>query len=137
MEGIMKISTTVICLGLAISLSGCASLFQYRPYARTVKKQPSKGGIIALNVDHRGEDEDLAKSMMQQNCGSLKAVVTEENEVVVGSVTNSKAEKFDNKRKKEGTFLGMDVVSGNDGETQTSSETTQKKEWQMIYECRS
>ena len=62
-------------------------MFKYQPYARNVKKKPGKSGIIALKTEQRQEDQDLAKSMMSQNCGSQTAKIIEEGEVAIGTVT--------------------------------------------------
>jgi hypothetical protein len=116
-------------------LCSCASLFKYVPEARNVKKQPQIGGIIALNLDNRAEDRELADSMMQKNCGAKKVSVLEEGEVVIGTVTTSSTETEKANKHKTGKLFGMDVMSGHDGREDTASETVQKKEWQISYRC--
>jgi hypothetical protein len=120
-----------------ILFSSCSMIeefLKYKPYARNVKKSP-EGGVISLKVDHRDEDQKLALSMMKKNCPNSKYSIKEEGEVVVGSITNQLTTKeAANKKKKKGLF-GMTFTEGHDGAEQTSSETTQKKEWHITYNC--
>lgn len=118
-------------------VSSCSflnELMKYKPYARNVKKS-QQGGVISLKIDHREEDQNLAASMMKKNCSSGKYKISEEGEVVIGSVTNQLTTKeAANKKKKKGLF-GMTFTEGHDGAEQSSSETTQKKEWHITYLC--
>lgn len=123
-------------LALGLLFTSCAGMFEYRPYARNVKKKPGKSGIIALKLEHRDEDRTLADSLMKRNCGSKKIEITDEGEVVVGSVTKSNTEKRDSTERVSGKFFGMDVISGNPASQSTQSETVSKKEWQLKYICK-
>jgi hypothetical protein len=110
------------------------NFFKYKPYARSVKKS-QEGGVIALKIEHRTEDKDLATSIMKEACGAKSAVIKEEGEVVVGSITNQLMTKeAANKKTKKGLF-GLKFTEGHDGAEQTSSETIQKKEWLITYTC--
>jgi hypothetical protein len=121
----------------SIFLSSCSMLenfFKYKPYARSVKKTQD-GGVIALKSEHRSEDKELASQMMKEACGAKSAVIKEEGEVVVGSITNQLMTKeAANKKTKKGLF-GLKFTEGHDGAEQTSSETIQKKEWLITYRC--
>lgn len=109
-------------------------LMKYKPYARNVKKS-QEGGVISLKIEHREQDQKLAQMMMKKNCPNGRFTITEEGEVVVGSVTNQLTTKeAANKKKKKGLF-GMTFTEGHDGAEQTSSETTQKKEWHITNAC--
>ncbi len=125
----------ILILPLFLLIVGCASMFEYQPYARSAQKQPGRGGVIALHAEHREEDRNLATSLMQSNCGSKTVDIVEETEVVVGTITNSNSEMENANKRKVGSFLGTAIVTGHDGAVNTSSETLQKKEWQMKYSC--
>ena len=129
----VKAALSVLVL---LSLCNCANFLKYVPQARTVKKQHQRGGVVALDLQHRPEDRELADSMMQENCGSKRVSVVEETEVIVGSVTTASAENENATKRKVGSVFGVDVESGHEGRVNTSSETTQKKEWQITYGCR-
>ncbi len=131
----------VIALALPLlSIVGCQTM-PYQPYAREVKRQPGKGGEIALRTEHRDEDRAKAQSMMGTNCGSTAIKVLEEGEVVVGQTTNSNATQTRNQGSQGttiGTFLGMPVTSGAtqaSNDTAMSATTTALKEWNIKYEC--
>ena len=129
-----KIFIVLSFLGIS-SCSMLEELIKYKPYARNVKKS-QEGGVISLKIEHRDEDQKLAETLMKKNCVGGKYTITEEGEVVVGSVTNQLITKeAANKKKKKGLF-GMTFTEGHDGAEQTSSETTQKKEWHITYVCK-
>lgn len=130
-----KITTQVSLLSTLAILTSCAGMFEYRPYARNVKKKPGKSGVIALEINHRAEDRTLATSMMNENCGNKKAVVTDEGEVVIGTVTNSTKKSTEGGETNYGNFFGLPVSSSSPDTESTSSTTTQKKEWQINYHC--
>lgn len=115
--------------------TNCANMFKYQPYARSVKKQPNQGGVIALRLNHRQEDQQKAKQIMSHNCGSKKTKILEEGEVVIGTITNSQAEREAANKKQVGSLFGVPVTSGHDGQMNTTSETSQKKEWHIKYLC--
>lgn len=130
-----KIATLISCS--ALLATACATM-PYEPYAREVKKKPREGGVIALRSVHRPEDRARADFLMAGNCGSDAVVkVSEEGEVVVGEKTNSSS----NRRREEEMGSGFRIggiafASAVPGEnTNTQSETTQVKEWQISYEC--
>ncbi|MNT49851.1 hypothetical protein D3C72_1867280 [compost metagenome] len=120
--------------------AGCVSM-PYQPYARDVKKKGQQGGIIALKLDHRDEDRIKAQGMMDRTCQPLAVKVLEEGEVVVGQETKSSGNtSFNdgNKSQKVGDLFGMPVMSGGKDPSQqveSSTSTTQIKEWQINYEC--
>ncbi len=131
----MKKIFIVLSFLVISSCSMLEELMKYKPYARNVKKS-QEGGVISLKIEHREEDQKLAQSMMKKNCPNGKFAISEEGEVVVGSVTNQLTTKeAANKKKKKGLF-GMTFTEGHDGAEQTSSETTQKKEWHITYVCK-
>ena len=127
----MKSILTGVCI--VVFTTGCANLLKYRPYARNVKKS-SKGGVVALKVDHRPEDQDLAKSYMASTCGGKKYRVVEEKEVKVGEIVKSRSESERGTRSKSKLF-GIPVSSGHDGATSSQQETLAKKEWHILYKC--
>ncbi|MEM7646501.1 MAG: hypothetical protein AAF203_06310 [Pseudomonadota bacterium] len=132
----MKPLFVLVCLCSITILPGCAGMFKYHPYARSVKSRPGQGGVIALRLNHRAEDQELAQSKMQRNCAGRKVAVEEEGEVVVGTLTKSNTQAHRGNKRQVGSLFGTPVLAGHDGETQTSSETTQKKEWQIKYRCK-
>jgi hypothetical protein len=129
-----------ITAGFAVFFVSCQTV-PYQGKAREVKRKPSDGGVIALDVDHRAEDRQRADEKMKSNCGELSVKILEEGEVVVGQTTNSTTseDQRNDTRRKAGNFLGMALVTGQAAGTdsQTSSTTTQLKEWQISYECSS
>lgn len=118
-------------------LMGCQSM-PYKPYARKVQVQPNKGGVVAMYTEHRDEDRAMAEGIMSNSCSNSGYSILEEGEVVVGTVTNAKSEFSDAKAGTQvGSLWGIPLTSGGkDASTQTSSETSQKKEWQIKYECK-
>lgn len=130
-------ASALIVVGL---LNGCQTL-PYQPYAREVKRVPTRGGEIALKAEHRDEDRLKADTMMSSNCGGGKIKVLEEGEVVVGQTTNSNASQTQNRASggtQVGTLFGIPVTSGARGasnDTATSATTTSVKEWNIKYEC--
>ena len=130
-----KITKKAVFLSLLTMLTSCAGMFEYRPYARNVKKKPGKSGVIALELNHRAEDRTLATTMMHENCGAKKAVVTDEGEVVIGTVTNSTKKSTEGGETSMGSFFGLPVTSSSADTENSSSTTVQKKEWQINYLC--
>lgn len=129
-----KIILSGLCL--TIIFSGCA----YVPYAREAKKKPREGGVISLKSDHRPEDEQKAQAMMAANCGSGSSVkILEEGEVVVGERSSSNANKTNQMQNSGGLSLGSGFSLGGRARpsenTNTVSETTQLREWQIVYAC--
>jgi len=130
-----KVSLKTTILGSLFLLNSCAGMMKYHPYARNVKKKPSRSGVVALKLEHRKEDRDLAKSMMKENCGSKKVKVLDEGEVVIGTITNSNTQKNKGSSSKFGSLFGVPLTSSSPESTNQSSTTTQKKEWQLTYKC--
>ena len=134
-----KIAFTSLFIAVSL-LAGCQTL-PYQPYAREVKRVPTRGGEIALKAEHRDEDRLKAESLMSSNCGGGKIKVLEEGEVVVGQTTNSNATQTQNRASggtQVGTLFGIPVTSGARGasnDTATSATTTSVKEWNIKYEC--
>lgn len=124
--------TTIAVLA---TLASCAGMFEYRPYARNVKKKPGKSGVIALELNHRAEDRTLATTMMSDNCGNKKAIITDEGEVAIGTVTNSTKKSTEGGETQMGSFFGLPVTSTTADQESTSSTTTTQKEWQINYLC--
>lgn len=118
-------------------LSSCA----YVPYARESKKKPREGGVISLKPDHRPEDRQKAEAMMSSNCGSDKIVkVVEEGEVVVGERSSSNSNRSNSMQDSGGLKFGGLRIGGYDRPTENTnsvSETTQLREWQIAYICES
>ena len=131
--GIRLLFSTLL---IGYSLTGCANLFKYQPYARSVKKRPGKGGVIALLLNHRQEDQEKAKQLMIETCGKQSHEIIEEGEFVIGTITNSNAEQEAPNKRKVGSLFGIPVTSGHDGKVNTTSETIQKKEWHLKYRCK-
>jgi hypothetical protein len=136
----MKMLALVLVALPLLSLVGCQTM-PYQPYAREVKRQPGRGGEIALKTEHRDEDRAKAQSMMGSNCGSNAIKVLEEGEVVVGQTTNSNASQTHNAGTQGttvGTFFGLPITSGGkqaSNDTSMSATTTALKEWNIKYEC--
>lgn len=130
---LFSIGFIALCL-----LSGCQTM-PYQGQARDVKKRREQGGVLALPINQRLEDRQVAEQKMQANCGSLKARVVEEGEVVVGtkSVQNARSSQRDDTRQNAGQFMGLQLVTGEAGgaDTRTESSTEAIKEWQITYEC--
>lgn len=126
--------TLLATLSLALVLSSCA----YVPYAREAKKKPRQGGLISLKTDHRPEDRQKAEQMMAANCGSIPVNILEEGEVVIGHRSSSSANKSNEMADSGGIQLGGLRLGGGQTpseRTNTVSETTEMKEWQISYEC--
>jgi hypothetical protein len=119
-------------------LAGCQTM-PYQGKARDVKRRQGQGGVIAMSLDPRPEDRQVAEQKMQSTCGNIPYQVLEEGEVAIGtkSVQNDRATLRDDTRKKQGKFLGMDLVTGEAGGVNTTTESTTEtvKEWQITYEC--
>ncbi|CAN5577474.1 hypothetical protein BH10BDE1_BH10BDE1_33130 [soil metagenome] len=136
----MKMLALIVLALPLLSLVGCQTM-PYQPYAREVKRQPGKGGEIALKTEHRDEDRAKAQMMMGTNCGANAIKVTEEGEVVIGQTTNSNASQTHNQGQAGttvGTFLGMPITSGGtqaSNDTAMSATTTALKEWNIKYDC--
>jgi hypothetical protein len=116
-------------------LNSCAGMMKYRPYARNVKKKPGKSGVVALRLEHRKEDRDLAKTMMQENCSNQKVKVTDEGEVVIGTITNSSKKSREGSSTQVASLFGLPINSSSPGSETSNSTTMQKKEWQLQYLC--
>lgn len=122
---------------LCALISACATV-PYEPYAREVKKKPREGGTIALKEIHRPEDRARADYLMSANCGENVVKVDDEGEVVVGAKTNTSSNKHQtNESESVFSIGGIAFASGaRPGEnTNTQSETSQVKEWQINYQC--
>lgn len=139
MKSLSSALTGLTCTLTLLVLAGCQTM-PYQGKARDVKRT-RQGGVIAMAVDPRPEDRQVAEQKMQSTCNPNPYAIVEEGEVVVGtkSVQNDRSTFRDDTRKKQGKFLGMDVVSGEAGGVNTSTESTteQLKEWQITYECSS
>jgi hypothetical protein len=124
-----------------LAMAGCQTM-PYQPYARSVKKKPGEGGVIAVTMAHQAEDMPKANEMMAQNCGEGKFKVTEESEVVVGTTTDSDASQTHDggeSGKQVGTLFGLPITSGQrdaSNNTHGRSTTSAVKEWQINYECK-
>jgi hypothetical protein len=124
-------------LSLFITVTTAVSSCAYVPYAREAKRKPREGGIIALRTNHNAEDRAKADGLMAGNCGSGYAPkVTEEGEVVVGERTSGSASRGRENRA-SGFSLGGFSLGGSapSDVTNTVTETSQVKEWQIAYTC--
>jgi hypothetical protein len=130
--------SSAISAALFLGLSGCQTI-PYQGQARDVKRRPGDGGIVAMKVDHRPEDRLVAEEKMRTNCAGLELKIESEEEVVVGQKVegNSRDTNRESNKQQVGSLFGIPVISGEEGgvDTQTSSTTTQLKEWQIAYKC--
>lgn len=128
----------LFALAAVLVFSGCQTV-PYQGNARDVKRKPGVGGTIAVPTNPRQEDRDRANEHMISNCGNGNYKVTEEGEVVTGETTqaNTRNDYRQNTQQQTGSFLGMPIMSGDPGGTDssTTSTRTQIKEWQISYEC--
>ena len=116
-------------------MSSCAGMNKYRPYARNVKKKPGRSGVVALKLEHRKEDRDLALNFMNDNCGQKKSQITDEGEVVIGTTTNSNSKNREGGVTNFGSVFGIPLKSQSADTTSSTSTTIQQKEWQITYKC--
>lgn len=131
----MKNLALIVTIATVSTLVGCA----YVPYARESKKKPREGGIISLHTDPRPEDRMKAESLMASNCGpGYMAKVLEEGEVAVGTRTTGQASRGRDEAPTSGFKIGGFSLGGSPGTsdtTNTASETTSLREWQISYIC--
>lgn len=117
---------------------GCQTV-PYQGQARIVKMKPQAEGILALPLDPKPEDRQVAEEKMRNNCTPKKYAVLEEGEVVVGEKTQTKesSEHKKSTERKVGSLFGLPLVAGSGPGTDTESEQvrTQVKEWQISYKC--
>jgi len=130
-----KNKTSLTLLAALILFTSCAGMNKYHPYARNVKKKPGHSGVVALKLEHRKEDRDLAISYMSENCGSKKSSITDEGEVVIGTTTNSNSQEKKGGTDKLGSLFGIPLTSTTPDSSSSTSTTTQEKEWQITYKC--
>ncbi len=130
-----KNTKPLIILSILALLPSCAGMNKYRPYARNVKKKPGRSGVVALKLEHRKEDRDLALNFMNSNCGSKKSQITDEGEVVIGTTTNSNSRSREGGSTQFGSLFGIPLKSETADQTSKTSTTTQEKEWQITYKC--
>ncbi len=128
---IRKCLVVTVTVG-SLWMAGCAIV----PYAREVKKKPSEGGLIALEVLHSEEDRAQADTLMHNNCGSKPVKILEEGEAVVGQRTQTNA-NASHRAGLEGKKFGNFMIGGSDPSTEVSSSsvTSEVKEWQISYQC--
>ena len=106
----------VVCVAFA-ALVGCAT-------ARVVTVQPKKGGVIGIHNGLGGDARVKAEELMRANCmGPFE--ITEEGEVVTGSVSSGSAQTS------EPTKKGKYTTST----TSTSTSTQDTTEWRLTYKC--
>ena len=132
----LRFQIPLMALLCSLVLAGCQTM-PYQGKARDVKRT-RQGGVVAVSVDARPEDRQVAEQKMQSACNPNPYTILEEGEVVVGtkSVQNDRSTLRDDSRRKS-KFLGMDVVTGEAGGVNSTTESTteQIKEWQISYEC--
>jgi hypothetical protein len=139
-QNILSIAIKSLVFTTLLVAVGCVTI-PYQPYARDVKKKGQQGGVVALKLDHRDEDRIKAQTMMDRTCQPLAVKILEEGEIVVGQETKSSGNTSFNegqKGQKVGNLFGMPVTSGGKDPSQqveSSTSTTQLKEWQITYEC--
>jgi hypothetical protein len=110
----------VIVLGVAcvLGVAGCSGI-------RVVRASKS-GGEIAL-IGDREQAKEKAIVEMERTCGGPQTyVLVEEYEAVVGEVSDSRG----NAQAGRGIFGNPEV------RTSEHTETTQKTEWRVKYECK-
>jgi hypothetical protein len=131
-------NTHFIIILLGMVMFGCQTI-PYEGTARIVKLKPQAEGVIALPLDPRTEDRNLAEQKMTLNCKPGQYEVLEEGEVVIGEKTNStgSSEHRASSSKKVGSIFGLPIVSGSGPGTETESQQikSQVKEWQISYKC--
>ncbi len=125
----------MILLSTLFLVTSCAGMNQYRPYARNVKKKPGRSGVVALKLEHRKEDRDLAINYMKENCGTKNSKITDEGEVVIGTTTSSNSKNREGGVSNFGSVFGIPLKTHSADETSSTSTTTQRKEWQITYKC--
>ena len=122
----MKIYRYVIS-GIAFfsMMSSCSHLFQ--SHARVVKKQPNRGGVIAISqgMDGGANARMEANSLMTQNCNG-QFEVTEESEVVVGQQGSQRTDSYKDK----------DIFDRDTKSSSTYSNTSDVTEWRITYKCK-
>lgn len=129
---------SALVIGTALLVTGCQTV-PYQGTARDVKRKPGVGGTVAVPLNPRQEDRDRATEHMISNCGNGNYKVTDEGEIVIGESTSAdtRNDYRHNSQQQTGSFLGMPIVSGDPGGTDShvNSTRTQMKEWQLTYEC--
>jgi hypothetical protein len=134
---IINIYNALLTLTLFTQL-GCQTV-PYQGQARIVKLKPQAEGVLALPLDPKPEDRQVAEEKMKSNCNPKRFAVLEEGEVVVGEKTQTKesSEHKDSTQRKVGSLFGLPLVAGSGPGTDTESEQvkTQVKEWQISYKC--
>jgi hypothetical protein len=125
-------------LFVGLIMTGCQTI-PYQGVAREVKKKPNDSGLIAMPINPRSEDRNLAETKMKTNCIDGKFRIIEEGEFVTGqaTTTDSSTSNRDRNKQQVGSLFGIPVTSGDSGGTDStsSSRTEQLKEWQVSYEC--
>lgn len=98
--------------------AGCATI-------RVVSTRPKKGGVIAIQAGLWGQEEARAKaeSTMRSNCRG-KFEITEEGEFVIGTTSRT-----------QGNAEQNDKRGGSSTQTTSSTDTTNKTEHRITYEC--
>ena len=126
---------TFATLGL---LTSCQTV-PYQGQARETKKKPQESGIITLKENFRDEDRQKAEEKMKTNCSPLMFRIVEEGEIVVGQKidTGTSETKRDDTRSEVGSLFGIPVIAGENGgkDMNSSSTTTNLREWQISYVC--
>ncbi len=116
MKRIEKYAKAALALTITGVMAGCGT-------ARLVRSAPGKGGEVAL-VGLRDKARENADGVMLQVCGSKKPEVVEEGEAVVGTTTHDDGQS------------SIDPWRKNSTRTSNYSESTQKTEWRIKFECR-
>lgn len=125
----------MMTLAILSLVTSCAGMNQYRPYARNVKKKPGRSGVVALKLEHRKEDRDLAMTYMNDNCGKKVSTIMDEGEVVIGTTTSSNSKTREGGTTSFGSMFGIPLSSTSADQTSSTSTVTQRKEWQITYKC--
>lgn len=139
-EDVMGRSFSWLAVLALVAMAGCQTV-PYQPYARSVKKKPGEGGVIAVTVAHQSEDMPKANELMTSNCGAGNYKVTEEGEVQVGTTTEGDSTQTHDTGapgQQVGTLWGIPVTSGGreaSNNTRSRTTTSAVKEWQITYEC--
>lgn len=131
--------TTLLSIAIVTSFLTACQTIPYAGKARNVKVKPKVEGVIALPLDPRPEDRNLAETNMTRNCNPGSFEILEEGEVVIGEKKNTSGNSTHRKSTKQnvGSLFGIPVTTGQEAGTNNSSEevTSQVKEWQISYKC--
>ncbi len=121
----MKVA--LVMLSASCILAGCAT-------ATLVESEPGKRIVISINPQDSAEARSKAASMAQGECGSKKAVLAKQGRVAVGTHTQGESNESPQKNQTFNVLSGK-MLSSSSKKTESSSNTVNTYEWQLVYEC--